>query len=133
MGIKSMVTKADLVSLIVERTGVSKAAAGRLVNELLGLFTDELLSGGSVFLSGFGKFKVINKAPRRGVNPSNGEMIMHPARRAVVFRSSSKLKELVNLESPAAGCLVELLDKDKVLEDTSVGIEEAAMALNAAG
>jgi integration host factor subunit alpha len=47
-----------------------------------------LESGDDVLISGFGKFSVKTKAPRRGRNPSTGEDLTLDARRVVMFKCS---------------------------------------------
>lgn len=53
-------------------------------------------SGEDVLFSGFGKFKVKDKGPRRGRNPGTGEDMMLDARRVVTFKCSGKLRERIN-------------------------------------
>jgi integration host factor subunit alpha len=55
-----------------------------------------LESGDDVLLSGFGKFSVKTKAPRRGRNPSTGEDLTLDARRVVMFKGSGVLRDKIN-------------------------------------
>lgn len=47
-------------------------------------------------ISGFGKFQVNEKAPRKRRNPATGKDMMLKKRRVVVFKCSGKLKDKIN-------------------------------------
>jgi integration host factor subunit alpha len=55
-----------------------------------------LVSGDEVLVSGFGKFSVRDKTPRKGRNPATGEDLMLDARKVVTFKCSGKLKDRMN-------------------------------------
>ena len=54
------------------------------------------ISGSDLLLSGFGKFNVRDKKPRRGRNPQTGDDLMLDARRVVTFKPSGTLRDKVN-------------------------------------
>ncbi len=54
------------------------------------------ISGSSLLVSGFGKFNVRDKKPRRGRNSRTGEDLMLDARRVVTFSPSGILRDKVN-------------------------------------
>ena len=54
------------------------------------------IGGSDVLISGFGKFNVTNKRPRRGRNPQTGEALILDARRVVTFKPSGVLRDKVN-------------------------------------
>lgn len=85
-------TKADLVESLEAEIGLN----GREAKELVDLFFEEirtqLESGNEVKLSGFGNFRLIDKAPRPGRNPKTGEEIPITARRVVVFAPGQKMR-----------------------------------------
>lgn len=89
------VTKAYLVSLILQRFDISRQDALEFVN----IFFDEirlsLVRGEEVRLFGFGNFQLRDKPERPGRNPKTGEEVPISARRVVTFHPSHKLKELV--------------------------------------
>jgi integration host factor subunit alpha len=47
-------------------------------------------------ISGFGKFQVNEKTPRKGRNPATGKSMMLNKRRVVVFKCSGGLRDRVN-------------------------------------
>ena len=94
-------TKADLVGLIQERLGFSRAAAQGTVETVLQIIGDALQSGEKVKISRFGAFAVHYKHARRGRNPQTGGGILIHERRVVSFKVSQILKRrLAELESP---------------------------------
>jgi len=55
-----------------------------------------LRSGQSVMITDFGKFSVVGRNERSGVNPRTGEKIHISAKKAVTFKAAKVLKENVN-------------------------------------
>jgi integration host factor subunit alpha len=53
-------------------------------------------SGDAVLISGFGKFSVKKKAPRKGRNPATGEDLPLDVRTVVEFRCSPRMRDRVN-------------------------------------
>jgi integration host factor subunit alpha len=56
----------------------------------------KLVSGEDLMISGFGKFQVNDKAPRKGRNPATGETMTLDKRRVVTFKNSGKLRDQIN-------------------------------------
>lgn len=87
--------KSDLVATIAHRAGLSTAQAEKAFSVLTDTIRSNLQSvGASVSISGFGKFMVKERAPRKGRNPHTNEPICIPARPAIVFKPSEKLKDI---------------------------------------
>jgi len=55
-----------------------------------------LASGEDVMISGFGKFQVNEKAPRKGRNPATGKNMILNGRRVVTFKCAGKLRDKLN-------------------------------------
>ena len=91
------VTKETLINRVYDEVGLSKATSKKVVEALIELIKESLEKGEDVLISGFGKFIVRNKRPRRGRNPQTGEEIQLRARRVVTFKISSVLKKKMNL------------------------------------
>ena len=90
-------TKADLVQQIYKKhDNLTKAQATESVESFLRLSKDALVSGSDLLLSGFGKFNVRDKNPRRGRNPQTGEDLTLDARRVVTFKPSGILRDKIN-------------------------------------
>ncbi len=88
--------KSDLVEKITEDAGISKAAAGRAIDSLLGSITQTLKKGNRVSLVGFGTFSVSARAARMGRNPRTGEQIQIKANKTPKFSPGKKLKDALN-------------------------------------
>ena len=67
-----------------------------MVESILETIKESLEFGEDVLNSGFGKFCVKNKNPRRGRNPATGEDLPLGVRRVIVFRCSTVLKDKLN-------------------------------------
>ncbi len=87
--------KEDLVTLVSERAGITKKAAGDALNTVLEGISSSLEKGDPISFIGFGSFKVVDRAAREGRNPSTGEKMHIPASKAVKFTTGKSLKERV--------------------------------------
>ncbi len=65
--------KSQLVDKIAADANISKAAAGRALDAIIGSVTDSLKGGDDVALVGFGTFTVRERAARTGRNPQTGK------------------------------------------------------------
>lgn len=89
-------TKADMVNAIADQAGITKKAAGAALEAVVELITGELKAGNSVTVTGFGTFRVSQRAARTGVNPRNpSEKIKIPAMKIPVFKAGKALKDAV--------------------------------------
>lgn len=89
-------TKAELVDVIRNKAGLdTKAQAERLLDATVQSLLDALAKGDSVSFTGFGSFKVVERAARKGRNPRTGKEINIPASKAVKFTVGKQLKEAV--------------------------------------
>ena len=87
--------KAQLVDIVQKELGkdISKAAAERALNAVLGAIERGLKSGTQVQLVGFGTFRVSKRAARLGRNPKTGEQIQIKASKTVRFSAGQGLKQ----------------------------------------
>jgi len=92
-------TKAEIVQDLNANTEFSKERCARLVESVFEMIKDELEEGNDVLISGFGKWSVRDKQPRKGRNPQTGSSLMLESRRVVTFKCSRKLKESLNKDS----------------------------------
>lgn len=76
--------------------GCARQQAFVTVETLLEIIKSALESGEDVLISGFGKFQVKQKAPRKGRNPATGESLMLDARKVVTFKCSGKLRNRID-------------------------------------
>jgi len=90
------VNKAELIEAVAEKNEMTKAAATRAVDSVLGSITETLVSGDQVTLVGFGTFQVRDRAARVGRNPRTGEAIDIKASKIPSFKAGKALKDAVN-------------------------------------
>jgi integration host factor subunit alpha len=89
-------TKADLIERIRSNNSLTMKQSTDIVEATIGILKNTLATGDDVLISGFGKFRVKEKAERKGRNPATGEDKLIPARRVVTFKCSGKLRERIN-------------------------------------
>lgn len=91
----ALLSKADLIDEVAERTGESKAATSRLISALQDVIVETVAAGDEVRLTGFASFAPHTRAARTYRNPQTGESIESPATRTVSIKPGSKFKEVV--------------------------------------
>lgn len=90
-------TKAELAEIIHQSmAGLSKKEAVDFIECLFETLKETLERGEKVKISGFGKFLIRDKRPRKGRNPQTGEDILIQDRRVLTFKPSAKLRDAVN-------------------------------------
>jgi len=89
-------TKQTIIEKIAEKNNLSNSEAKETIETLLEIMKSTLASGEDIMISGFGKFQVNEKAPRKGRNPATGETMVLKKRRVVVFKCSGGLRDRVN-------------------------------------
>lgn len=91
-------TKKDLAELIHARLGLSRRESSDIVDYFFDTVKKALMKGEPVKLPGFGSLHVKERRPRKGRNPSTGEVIDIPSRNEVVFTPSRVLRARLNPE-----------------------------------
>jgi DNA-binding protein HU-beta len=90
------INKADLVSMVADKTEMSKTDAATAVDSVLDAITSALKKGMEVRLVGFGNFYVNNRKAGEGRNPQTGEKIKIPASKQPKFKAGKGLKDAIN-------------------------------------
>ena len=85
--------KSELIEHIAKQADISKAAAMRALEAMIGGVKTTLKRGGSVSLVGFGTFMVTKRAARAGRNPRTGAAIKIKAAKVPKFRPGKGLRE----------------------------------------
>ncbi len=94
--------KAELIGSIADKSGLSKADAGKALDALVDAITEALsdselpIKERRVTLVGFGSFSVNRREARMGRNPSNNEAIQIAAKNVVKFKPGAVLSKTVN-------------------------------------
>jgi DNA-binding protein HU-beta len=88
--------KTELIDALAVESGLSKADSGRALESLIATVQKSLKKGEDVSITGFGKFSVVKRAARTGVNPRTGEKVKIRASKAPKFTAGTGLKASVN-------------------------------------
>ena len=62
--------KSQMIDAVAADSGLSKTDSSRAVESLLDTVSRTLKKGDEVIITGFGKFSVVKRAARQGVNPA---------------------------------------------------------------
>ncbi|MBC7624505.1 MAG: HU family DNA-binding protein [Aeromicrobium sp.] len=88
--------KTEMIETVSKSADISKAAAGRAVEAMIGAVRTSLKKGQMVTLVGFGTFYVGKRAARAGRNPRTGVAIKIKAAKVPKFRAGKALKDALN-------------------------------------
>ncbi|OIQ93004.1 DNA-binding protein HU-beta [mine drainage metagenome] len=87
--------KSELIDAAAKEAGVSKAAAGNVLDAVLGAISKAVSKGESVALIGFGTFKSAKRAARVGRNPQTGKELKIAATTVPKFSAGAGFKAAV--------------------------------------
>ena len=90
-----VMTKSQFISLIAEKNGMTKAAAGAVLETIASTAIAETKKGGQFVLPGIGKLVKSHRKARMGRNPQTGASIKIPAKTVVKFRVAKACKDAV--------------------------------------
>ena len=86
----------ELIAAIVEKTGVTKVDADKVLKGFVEAVTESVAAGNKVQLVGFGTFERVERGEREGRNPQTGKAIKIAACKAPKFTAGAAFKEAVN-------------------------------------
>ena len=89
--------KGRLIADIAESAGMTKVAAGHALDRVLAHMAEAMERGERVTLSGFGSFRVVERAEQKGRNPQTGQALTIPAHNVVKFKPGKKLCSKVKI------------------------------------
>lgn len=81
-----------------ETTGLSERQIAQVLDAAIGIISTRLAEGQGVTLTGFGTFRRVTRAPRRGRHIRTGETIDIPRRYGVSFAPGSALKARLRID-----------------------------------
>lgn len=85
--------KAELVSVIAEKSGLKKQDSEKALNALLEGIVGALNAGDKVQIIGFGTFEAKKRAAREGINPRTGKAIKIAAATVPSFKAGKAFKD----------------------------------------
>lgn len=83
--------KGELVATIAEACEITKVRAEQALNTVLSNMAGAMEKGERVTLSGFGSFRVVQRAAQKGRNPQTGQSLVIPAHNVVKFKPGKNL------------------------------------------
>ena len=86
-------TKKDIGKKVVAELDLPQMECSRVIDGLFEIVKDELSRGNPVMISGFGKWSIREKNPRRGRNPQTGDEMTISGRKVVTFKGSQRFKK----------------------------------------
>lgn len=87
--------KSELIGSLAESCDMSKAAAGRALDALVGTVVAEVAKGNSVSVIGFGTFSSNRRNARTGRNPKTGDAIKIAASVVPKFKAGAAFRGAV--------------------------------------
>jgi len=94
--------KSELIDAAAKEADVSKAAAGKALDAIIGAITKAVAKGDSVTLIGFGTFSSSKRAARVGRNPQTGKELKIAATTVPKFKAGAGFKATVSGKKKAA-------------------------------
>ena len=91
-----MSNKNDLIGVVADKAGLTKAQAGEAVDAVFDAVTASLKKGEEVRLGGVGSFAVSKRKASIGRNPATGAEIKIPASNQAKFKPGKGLKDAIN-------------------------------------
>lgn len=87
--------KSELIEVAAKEAGLTKAAADKALNGMIGAIVKAVSKGDTVTLVGFGTFKSAKRAARTGKNPQTGAAIKIAATTVPKFSAGAGFKAAV--------------------------------------
>lgn len=93
---QSIMNKTELIDMMAQDAGISKAAAKLALESFMNCVTETLKKkDGKVSLVGFGTFSVSERAARQGINPATKQPIKIEAKMVAKFKPGAELADAV--------------------------------------
>ena len=85
--------RTELIERLKVEMGYSEEEAARVVDAMMESMTESLSRGDKITLPGIGTMAVVDRAPRKAVDPETGEEMDLPVRRGIKFSPGKRLKD----------------------------------------
>ena len=87
---------AELTERIATEHGLTKEHARKIIDNVFAAITETAIRGEDIALTGFGRFKVTERAERQGRNPATGEPITIAAAKKLSFAPAKPVHDALN-------------------------------------
>ncbi len=88
-------TKAELVDKLAEKGKITKKLATETIEMVFSTIGEALVNGDEIAVPGFGKFSVVLRKARSGLNPRTMAKLNIPETKAPKFSAAKSLKESI--------------------------------------
>ncbi|MGO8881148.1 MAG: HU family DNA-binding protein [Desulfomonilaceae bacterium] len=88
-------TKAEFVNKLAEKGKITKKQATEAIEMIFSTIGEVLVNGDEIAVPGFGKFSVVVRKARSGLNPRTREKFNIPETKAAKFTAAKALKESI--------------------------------------
>ncbi len=88
-------TKTEFVDKLAEKGKITKKLATEAIDLIFDTMAEGLVAGEEISIPGFGKFSVITRSARTGLNPQTKAKINIPETKAPKFSAAKALKESI--------------------------------------
>ncbi|WP_373046197.1 HU family DNA-binding protein [Vulgatibacter sp.] len=88
--------KSDLISILVQKKGITQKQAEATVETIFESMKVALCKGENIEIRGLGAFHVKHYEGYQGRNPKTGEVIPVKPKRGILFRTGKELRDRVN-------------------------------------
>lgn len=85
--------KRDLVERLKAEMGYSEDEAARVVDAMMESLTESLSKDNKIILPGIGTMAVVDRHPRKAVDPQTGEELNLPVEKDIKFSPGKRLKD----------------------------------------
>lgn len=95
----NLINKAALVLLVKEKLGCTARESRQIIRAFSEIFVEQIKAGKTIRFDTLGKFFMIHKKARNGINPITKEKMVMPAQNVLKFKLFNKAKKLINYNS----------------------------------
>ena len=88
--------KSDLITILVQKRGITQKQAESTVETIFESMKDALCKGENIEIRGLGAFHVKHYDGYQGRNPKTGQVIPVKPKRGILFRTGKELRDRVN-------------------------------------
>ena len=89
-------TKKEFVSKIASKTGVTRSDSEFMLDSIMELLSEQIITDGEFRIASFGTFKVSDVAETTRYNALAGEEKTYPEHKRVRFKPSKEFREKLN-------------------------------------
>jgi len=93
------ILKKDIISFVSElelKNKLTVKDSETIVNSIFGFLKQKMKEGNEIQISDFGKFLVVSKEAREGINPTTGEHITIVAKKVPKLKFFKSFKDFIN-------------------------------------